>query len=145
MRKLKNVISITFLGLGLAPSLVTVPPGDAQTAQLAPNPPMGWNSWDAYGTTVRESEVKANADFMAANLARFGWQYVVVDIEWYATSPKTHGYIPGGAVAMDRYGRFIPAPNRFPSSANDGGFKALADYVHSKGLKLGVHIMRGIA
>ena len=144
MRKLKNVISTTFLGLGFALSLVSIPATRAQTAQLAPTPPMGWNSWDAYGTTVRESEVKANADFMAANLARFGWQYVVVDIQWYATSPKTHGYIPGGAVAMDRYGRFIPAPNRFPTSANGTGFKALADYVHSGGLKLGVHTMRGI-
>ena len=144
MRKLKNVISTTFLGLGFALSLVSIPATRAQTAQLAPTPPMGWNSWDAYGTTVRESEVKANADFMAANLARFGWQYVVVDIQWYATSPKTHGYIPGGAVAMVRYGRFIPAPNRFPTSANGTGFKALADYVHSGGLKLGVHIMRGI-
>ena len=46
---------------------------------------------------------------------------------------------------MDEFGRLIPAPNRFPSSANGRGFKALADYVHSKGLKFGIHIMRGIA
>ncbi|MDT7810548.1 MAG: alpha-galactosidase [Acidobacteriaceae bacterium] len=105
---------------------------------------MGWNSWDAYGTTVREDEVKSNADYMAARLAKYGWQYIIVDIEWYATNPKTHGYIPGGTVAMDRFGRFIPAPNRFPSAAGGKGFGALADYVHGKGLKLGVHIMRGI-
>lgn len=105
---------------------------------------MGWNSWDAYGTTVQENEVKNNTDYMAAKLAKYGWQYIVIDIEWYATNPKTHGYIPGGTVAMDRYGRFIPAPNRFPSSANGKGFSALADYIHGKGLKMGVHIMRGI-
>jgi hypothetical protein len=45
---------------------------------------------------------------------------------------------------MDEYGRLIPAVNRFPSSANGAGFKPLADYVHSKGLKFGIHIMRGI-
>ena len=105
---------------------------------------MGWNSWDAYGTTVRENEVKANADYMAAKLAKLGWQYVIVDIEWYSPKPQSHGYIPGGEVTMDRFGRFIPAPNRFPSAANGAGFKPLADYAHSKGLKFGVHIMRGI-
>jgi len=111
---------------------------------LAPTPPMGWNSWDSYGTTVREDEVKANADYMAAHLAKFGWQYIIVDIEWYAPDTHPHGYIPGGAVTIDEFGRFVPAPNRFPSSADGQGFAALAAYVHSKGLKFGFHIMRGI-
>ena len=105
---------------------------------------MGWNSWDSFGPTVRENEIKANADAMAAKLARFGWQYVVVDIEWYQPSARAHGYIPRGLVTMDPYGRFIPSPNRFPSAANGAGFKPLADYIHSKGLKFGIHIMRGI-
>ncbi len=122
-------------------SLVSVS-GFAQL--LAPTPPMGWNSWDAYGTTIREGEVKANADYMANHLRKAGWQYIIVDIEWYATNPKTHGYIPGGSVSMDRFGRFTPAVQRFPSAAGDQGFKPLADYVHSRGLKFGVHIMRGI-
>ena len=47
-------------------------------------PPMGWNSYDYYDTTVNEEQVKANADYMAAHLKEFGWQYIVVDIEWYA-------------------------------------------------------------
>lgn len=106
---------------------------------------MGWNSWDSYGYTVRETEVKANADFMAAHMAGFGWQYVVVDIEWYTPKVKTHGYIPDPSnVTLDAYGRFIPAPIRFPSANNGRGFKPLADYVHSKGLRFGIHIMRGI-
>jgi alpha-galactosidase len=113
-------------------------------ATLAPTPPMGWNSWDSFGPAVRESEVKANADAMAAELARFGWQYIVVDIEWYQPNSRAHGYIPRGQVTMDDYGRFVPSPNRFPSAANGAGFKPLADYVHSKGLKFGIHIMRGI-
>ena len=108
-------------------------------------PPMGWNSWDCYGPTVNEGEVKANADYMAAHLKKFGWEYVVVDIRWYVENPKNHGYNERNPVfALDDYGRFIPAVNRFPSSANGKGFKMLADYIHSEGLKFGIHIMRGI-
>ena len=105
---------------------------------------MGWNSWDAFGTTVRESEVKANADVMASTLKRFGWQYTVIDIEWYEPNAQPHGYRPGATLSMDANGRLIPAPNRFPSSANGQGFTPLADYIHSKGLKFGIHILRGI-
>ncbi len=114
-------------------------------ASVAQTPPMGWNSWDAFGTTVREDEVKANADYMAKYLAKYGWQYVVVDIEWYTPRPKTHGYIPDTAnVTLDAYGRLLPAVNRFPSAADGSGFTHLAAYVHSLGLKFGIHIMRGI-
>ena len=105
---------------------------------------MGWNSWDSYGTTVREAQVKANADWMAEHLAKYGWNYIVVDIQWYEPNAQGHDYKPGAPLTMDEYGRLIPAVNRFPSSANGAGFKPLADYVHSKGLKFGIHIMRGI-
>jgi alpha-galactosidase len=111
---------------------------------LAPTPPMGWNSWDSYGPAIRENEVKANVDAMATKLKQFGWQYVVVDIEWYQPEAHAHGYIARGKVTMDQFGRFVPSPNRFPSAANGNGFRNLADYVHSKGLKFGIHIMRGI-
>jgi len=113
-------------------------------AQPAARPPMGWNSWDAYGTTVTEAEVKANADFMARKLKQYGWQYVVVDIQWSERNPRAHGYRPDAELAMDGYGRLIPAENRFPSAAGGRGFKPLADYVHGLGLKFGIHIMRGI-
>jgi len=105
---------------------------------------MGWNSWDSYGTTVREEQVKANADWMAAHLVKYGWQYIVVDIQWYEPNAQGHDYKPGAPLTMDEYGRLMPAVNRFPSSANGAGFKPLADYVHNKGLKFGIHIMRGI-
>jgi hypothetical protein len=105
---------------------------------------MGWNSWDSYGTTVREENVKANADWMAEHLAKYGWKYIVVDIQWYEPNAQGHDYKPGAPLSMDEYGRLMPAVNRFPSSANRTGFKPLADYVHSKGLKFGIHIMRGI-
>jgi alpha-galactosidase len=116
----------------------------AQDAPLAPTPPMGWNSWDAYGTAVREDQVKANADAMARHLARYGYRYVVVDIQWYQPTARGHRYVAGAALAMDEYGRLVPAENKFPSSANGAGFKPLADYVHALGLKFGIHIMRGI-
>ena len=111
--------------------------------QWAKTPPMGWNSWDCYGPTVVESEVKANADYMAKHLKRFGWEYVVVDIRWFVQNDKAGGYNQSDPIyTMDEYGRYIPAVNRFPSSANGKGFKPLADYVHSKGLKFGIHLMR---
>jgi alpha-galactosidase len=114
-------------------------------ASYALTPPMGWNSWDCYGPTVTEQEVKANADYMAAHLIKYGWQYIVVDIRWYVENTKTHGYNEKNPViVMDEYGRLMPAVNRFPSSAGGKGFKPLADYIHSKRLKFGIHIMRGI-
>lgn len=111
----------------------------------ARTPPMGWNSWDAYGPTVTETEVRANADYMAANLKDFGWQYIVVDIRWYVTNPSAHGYNQTNPdYVLDEYGRLLPAPNRFPSAANGAGFRPLADYIHSRGLKFGIHVMRGV-
>jgi len=111
----------------------------------APTPPMGWNSWDCYGPTVQESEVKANAEYMAEHLKAFGWEYVVVDIRWFVENDKAGGYNQTDArYVMDDYGRYLPAVNRFPSAADGKGFKPLADYVHSLGLKFGIHIMRGI-
>lgn len=110
--------------------------------------PMGWNSYDYYDTTVTQADVVANADFMAEKLKKFGWEYIVVDIEWYSndagTRRKEYQYIPFGDVQMDEYGRMQPSPKRFPSSADGSGFKWLADYIHEKGLKFGIHIMRGI-
>ncbi len=112
---------------------------------IALTPPMGWNSWDCFGSTVTEQEVKANADYMAAHLKEYGWEYVVVDIRWYIENDKAHGYNEKDPIiVMDDYGRLMPANNRFPSSSDGKGFKPLADYIHSKGLKFGIHIMRGI-
>ena len=114
-------------------------------ADYSLTPPMGWNSWDCYGPTVTEQEVKANADYMSAHLKKYGWQYIVVDIRWYVENPTTHGYNEKNPIInIDNYGRLMPTVNRFPSSANGKGFKPLADYIHSKGLKFGIHIMRGI-
>ena len=116
----------------------------AERDSVAKRPPMGWNSWDSYGTSVREEQVKANADVMARDLAKFGWQYIVVDIQWYEPNAGGHDYREGARLTMDEFGRLTPAENRFPSAANGVGFSKLADYVHGKGLKFGIHIVRGV-
>ncbi len=111
----------------------------------ASTPPMGWNSWDCYGPTVVEDEVKSNADYMAEKLAAYGWEYVVVDIRWFVENDKAGGYNQTDPIYVyDEYGRYTPALNRFPSAAGGVGFRALADYIHSKGLKFGIHLMRGL-
>ncbi len=109
-------------------------------------PPMGWNSWDCFGPSVTESEVKANADYMAANLKQYGWKYIVVDIRWYVDNQTTGTYnsYASSTFIYDTYGRYMPSPTRFPSAVNGNGFKPLADYVHNQGLKFGIHIMRGV-
>ncbi len=116
---------------------------------FALTPPMGWNSYDYYDTAVTEADVRRNADAMHEKLQRFGYEYVVVDISWYvkhaaALRPEGIQYTPFDELAMDEYGRLLPDPNRFPSSRGGAGFKPLAGYIHSLGLKFGIHIMRGI-
>lgn len=111
---------------------------------VAKTPPMGWNSWDCYGAAVTEDIVRANADFMSTSLKQYGWNYIVVDIQWYEPTAENHYYHSFTELCMDEYGRLLPAVNRFPSSANGKGFAPLAEYIHSLGLKFGIHIMRGI-
>ena len=112
--------------------------------KFAPTPPLGWNSWDCFGTTITEPQAKAQADAMARELLPSGYKYFTVDIQWYEPGSEGHTYKEGAPLAMDEYSRLMPAPNKFPSATNGAGFKPLADYVHAKGLKFGIHIMRGI-
>ena len=111
---------------------------------IAQTPPMGWNSWDCYGAAVTEETVRKNAEYMASRLKPFGWEYIVVDIQWSRADARDHSYAPFAELAMDEFGRLVPAENRFPSAAGGAGFRPLADYIHSLGLKFGIHIMRGM-
>lgn len=128
---------------------------------VAPTPPMGWNSFDAYDCRINEQEFKATVDYMAENLKEYGWEYAVIDYIWWHPepgnwdTPRRFGhpnirYKDNGEplhpeyTTMDEYGRLMPSVERFPSAANGKGFKPIADYVHDKGLKFGIHIMRGI-
>jgi hypothetical protein len=127
---------------GKAESKIKIVCGDA----LALTPPMGWNSYDAFGDNVVESEVLANARYVAEKLQPVGWDTVVVDYCW--SDPGAHdnnrNARTNAPLAMDTFGRLLPATNRFPSAVEGQGFKPLADAVHALGLKFGIHIMRGI-
>ena len=116
----------------------------AQAQPLAPTPPMGWNSWDAFGESVKESDIRATAEWMAKNLRQFGWQYVVVDSGWYVKNHAAGYNAKEAEFSLDGFGRYTPAVNTIPSAVGDKGFRPLADYVHRLGLKFGVHILRGI-
>jgi len=127
-----------------------------KTYKLAETPPMGWNSYNCFGAAVKEEEIRANADYMAKYLKQYGWEYVVVDYCWFYPHPpgsiqnnppqfrlpKDSAYVPW--LPMDEYGRLLPDIGKFPSSKDGNGFKPLADYIHSLGLKFGIHAMRGI-
>jgi hypothetical protein len=115
---------------------------DAAPQSVAPTPPMGWNSWDAYGLTIDETQYRDNVKVLAG-LKQYGWQYAVIDEGWYAQDPLAEK-VEARKYVWDANGNLIPAVGRFPSSANGAGFRPLADWVHAQGLKFGIHILRGI-
>jgi len=115
-----------------------------KSANLAHTPPMGWNSWDGYGTTINEEQFRANAQWFAQHLKPFGWEYVTIDMEWFVTNPIAEGNSKAAMYALDANGRYIPDEKRFPSAVGGKGFRPIGDYVHSLGLKFGVHILRGV-
>ncbi len=136
------------LQVGPARAVDDESPAPAWDNGVADTPPMGWNSYDSFNWSVTEADVRANADYMGANLRQHGWQYIVIDWAWYY--PGRHNNSPNQdanlqpRLRMDGNGRLLPDTTRFPSAAGGNGFKPLADYVHAQGLKFGVHLMRGI-
>ena len=107
--------------------LLALAPARALENGLARTPPMGWNSWNKFGCNVSEKLIKEMADaVVTSGMKDAGYQYVVIDDCWQ--------------VSRDGEGNIVPDPQRFPS-----GMKALADYVHSKGLKFGVYSDAGTA
>jgi len=113
-----------------------------QAQSPAPTPPMGWNSWDAYGLTIDEAGYKANTSVLAG-MKQYGWQYSVIDEGWYMADPFA-ATMAERKYLWDGNGLLIPVASRFPSAAGGAGFKPLADWVHGQGLKFGIHIVRGI-
>jgi len=103
---------------------------------------MGWNSWDAYGLTVTEADFKANVAVLAG-LKPYGWTYAVIDEGWYMDNPLG-AKLADRKYQLDANGLLIPSLGRFPSAADSAGLKPLGAYVHSQGLKFGVHVVRGI-
>ena len=114
----------------------------ARALNPAPTPPMGWNSWDAYGFTITEAQFKANAQRLAS-IRSNGWSYAVIDEGWYMANPQGAD-LKARAYLLDAYGRLDPVVDRFPSAADGHGLRALAAWTHARGLKFGIHIVRGI-
>ena len=111
---------------------------------LAPTPPMGWNSWNSFATTITEDQALETAAIMAEKLLPFGYDVFTVDIQWYEPGASSYEYSRTPQTVMDAWGRCVPAPNRFPSAAGGAGFAPIAAKVHALGLKFGIHVMRGI-
>src|SRR5579875_3485990 len=103
-------------------SLLFSQPSDAGKQVLAATPPMGWNSWDSFGLSVKEQEFRANVQWLNEHLKRYGWNYAVVDEGWYLQNPESAGK-PAWIFTLSKDGRYMPAVNRFPSAANGAGFK----------------------
>ena len=122
MRKyLAASLTIPLLGIALLAQGGAQPQGTPAWPLAAKTPPMGWNSWNKFGCNVSEQLVRETADAMVASgMKDAGYQYVVIDDCWQ--------------VERDALGRIVPDASRFPS-----GMKALADYVHGKGLKFGLY------
>ena len=114
---------------------------------LAPTPPMGWNSWDSYGLTITEQQFRDNVQVQTQKLKSFGYNYAVIDEGWFLRNPLDRPHPELLQYELDAYGRYIPVPARFPSAQVDGkntGFATLGAWVHSQGLRFGIHIVRGI-
>jgi alpha-galactosidase len=107
--------------------MALLPSGRGLTNQLALTPPMGWNSWNKFACSVNEEIVRAEADAMATNgMKAAGYEFINIDDCWQ--------------IGRDSNGVIVADPSAFPS-----GIKALADYVHSRGLKLGIYSDHGTA
>ncbi len=135
----------------------------AQVVNVADTPPMGWNSWDAYGLTITEAQFRDNVSVMHTKLLGGGWRYAVIDEGWFFENPQDRPTPARLHYAIDPNGRYVPTPLRFPS-AGDGAaisvpvpadaklaatvqnssFVALAEWVHAQGMLFGIHIVRGI-
>jgi alpha-galactosidase len=125
---MRRRLPAALLGIALFAGLLALPAHAAPTAKpdLAPTPPMGWNSWNTFGCNINEQLIRTTADAMVSSgMAAAGYKYVNIDDCWMAPQ-------------RDAEGRLAADPVRFPN-----GIKALADYVHAKGLKLGIYSSAG--
>jgi alpha-galactosidase len=138
----------TTLALGQQKKTTIPFPKAQQKRIIAPTPPMGWNSWDSYGLTISEAQFRSNVQVQANTLKRYGWVYSIIDEGWYLRNPQDRPHPDLLQYQIDRYGRYVPVPARFPSALDsegrNEGFAAIGRWIHSKGLKFGIHIVRGI-
>lgn len=124
MRKSFRIALATAVTVATVPlvTLAVTPSASALNNGLGLTPPMGWNDWNTFGCSVSDALIRQTADVMVSNgMAAAGYEYVNIDDCW-------------STMARDSSGNLVPDPNKFPN-----GIKALADYVHGKGLKLGIY------
>ncbi|HEX6467839.1 MAG TPA: NPCBM/NEW2 domain-containing protein [Streptosporangiaceae bacterium] len=120
--------ALTLVAALLTAVVMRPAPARALDNGLARTPPMGWNDWNAFGCNVNDSLVRATADaFVSLGLRDAGYTYVNIDDCWMTRS-------------RDAQGNLVPDPVKFPN-----GIKAVADYVHARGLKLGIYESAGTA
>jgi alpha-galactosidase len=128
MRRLTLLLASVLVASGVtAVANVTAPqPADAWDNGLARTPPMGWNQWNAFGCNISDALVRQTADrLVATGLRDAGYVYVNIDDCWMARN-------------RDASGNLVPDPVKFPN-----GMRAVADYVHARGLKLGIYSSAG--
>ena len=117
----KKILGFILIGLYLSSEITIAQTKSIQVSLLAPTPPMGWMTWNFYADNINEKDIREMADAMVSSgMLKAGYNHVFIDDGWQ-----------GG---RDNRNNIIPDPKKFPS-----GIKALADYVHSKGLKLGIY------
>ena len=130
-RKMILLMMVTMIFLVASPSIYS----QTSIHDFAPKPPLGYNSFDSYRSDLTEDKAIALMDVMAERYLPFGYEYFVMDAGWYTTmNPEKHR-----GLGLESFGMCVVNPKRFPS-----GVKALANHAHSKGLKFGVWLMRGI-
>ena len=129
-----SVATAAVAAASLPGAALATTPKAAGRGPLAPTPPMGWNSWNSFATTITEAQALENAHIMAQQLLPSGYDIFTVDIQWYEPNANGYEYRKGAELTMDEYGRLLPAPNRFPTAANGKGFKGLADQIQALGI-----------
>ncbi|HEY2983057.1 MAG TPA: alpha-galactosidase, partial [Jatrophihabitantaceae bacterium] len=123
----------------IAVAVVSAPPAGAQDNGLGLTPLLGWSSWSFIRRTPTAAKIEAQADAMVSSgLKDVGYQNVNVDDFWYQC-PGSQG--PN----VDEFGRWVIDATKFPPSGSRNGIQAVADYVHSKGLKFGLYMTPGIS
>ena len=99
---------------------------------------MGWNSWDAYGESVKESDIRATAQWMAKNLKAYGWEYIVVDSGWYVTNHSAGFNAQNAEFSLDTFGRYTPAVNTYSFRGERGGIPAAGGLRSQPGVEIWV-------
>lgn len=135
-------LSALHLTAAFAGDTESTPAANSGHSPAAPLPPMGWNSWNKFHTKITEKIVRETADAMVASgMKEAGYEYIVIDDSWqYGRVPRSYVSNVEPRAGRDTNGELMADPERFPS-----GIKALADYVHGKGLKFGIYTAPGVA